>query len=357
MQPDLGKRVDCFAALGEIFRKTAVQLAHAGEPGNDGSGLLYKSAMATYRENPWFTPRETSRALASLGQMLAPGKLHNWLQAYPEIQLRRKQKMIGVVMAGNIPLVGFHDMLSVLASGHRLLAKCSSQDPFLPVTVAKLLAGLDKKFEDDIFFSEDLQGADAVIATGSDNTARYFSWHYGHIPHIIRKNRNSMAILTGHEAAGEISALGEDIFAYFGRGCRNVSHILLPSGYDAEKLCNYWSTYRYVTDNDPYVNNIRYQRAYYLASKTCFHDHDFFIMRESRALSSPVGVIHYSFYSSREDALEFTEHHEGSLQCVVGHDPLKMIKNDMVSPGHSQHPGLRDYADNVDTLRFLLDLG
>ncbi len=356
MHSDLGKRADCFAALGDIFRKTATLLVHPGAPVDAATSLLHDSAMAAYRENPWFTPRETSRAIASLGHMLTPEKLHHWLQAYPEIPYQKKHKEIGVVMAGNIPLVGFHDMLSVLISGNRLLARCSSQDSILPATVARLLAGMDPWFDNNILFTDELQGADAVIATGSDNTARYFSWQYGHIPHLIRKNRNSLAILSGQETAEEIAALGEDVFAYFGRGCRNVSYMLLPSGYNLQKLHNAWNEYSHVMDNQSYRNNIRYQRAYFSSSKTPFHDFGFFIMRESQAVSSPAGVIHHSYYENREAALEFTKLRKELLQCVVGPEPLKMIKNDIVSFGQSQSPGLLDYADNVDTLRFLLNL-
>ncbi len=356
MQSDLDRRIDCFAALGSIFRDTAGYLAKQSAPADDRSYMLYKSAMEACHENPWFTPLETGRALAALGLMLEPSRLSKWLKDYPALHQQRKHKTIGLVMAGNIPLVGFHDMLCVLLSGHRLHARCSSQDTCLPVAVHKLLCGMDAWFENNMFFTEKIEDTHAVIATGSDNTARYFSWHYGHVPHIIRKNRNSVAILSGNESQKETTALGEDVFAYYGRGCRNVTHLLLPAGYISNALSSSWKAFRYVRENVSYNNNVRYQRAYLTAGGSPYHDRGFFIMREDPSVAPPVGVIHFTYYNNQGAVREFLKHHEGSIQCVVGSDPLKIIKKDMVSFGHTQRPGLSDYADNVDTLEFLLNL-
>jgi len=356
MQPGLKTRMECLFALGEIFSQTADCLMRSEVADDRNIKLLIAAAHESHRHNPWFTPRETARSLASLGQMLKPANLKRWLSNHPGIPLPASQKKIGVIMAGNIPLVGFHDMLSVLVSGHYLLARCSSQDAYLPRAVADILGGRDPWYKERIMFADEIKEADAVIATGSDNTARYFSWHYGHLPHIIRKNRNSAAILTGQESPGELNALGEDVFAYHGLGCRNVTCLLLPAGYDTGMFAKAWKQYRYVEKTEAYMNNLRYQQAYLKTSAMPYQDHDFFLLRETPVLASPVGVIHYTFYPDQDAALEFVRSNESMLQCVLGTDSLRIIKNDMIPLGQSQRPMPWEYADGVDTLAFLQQL-
>ncbi len=356
MKPGLDTRMECLLALGGIFSQTADCLMRSEAADDTKIKLLLAAAHESHRHNPWFTSRETARSLASLSQMLKPANLKHWLSNYPGLSLPVRQKKIGVIMAGNIPLVGFHDMLSVLVSGHRLLARCSSQDAHLPIAVADILAEMDPWFKERILFADEIKEADAVIATGSDNTARYFTWHYGHLPHVIRKNRSSAAILTGRESPGELDALGEDVFAYHGLGCRNVTCLLLPEGYDTGKFAKAWKQYRYVKNNEAYMNNLRYRQAYLKTSGKAFQDHDFFLMREATTLASPVGVIHYTFYPDQHAAFEFIRANESMLQCVLGTDSLRIIKNDMIPFGQSQRPMPWEYADGVDTLAFLLQL-
>lgn len=356
MRPEIDTCMDHFAALGRIFARTADMLSGSSTTSDPDCERLYEAATRSRQHNPWFTFREISRSLHSLAKMLKTENLQRWAQAYPALWQQNHPRQIAVIMAGNIPLVGFHDMLSVWLSGNTLLAKCSSQDNHLPLAVREIIGNQHPWFKENTQFTNDFTTADAVIATGSDNTARYFSWHYGQLPHIIRRNRNSAAVLSGQETAAELHALGEDVFSYYGLGCRNVTHLLIPEGYAAETLAEAWQDYQYVADNKAYMNNIRYQRALYKCTSTPYLDHGFFLMQESSALASPVGVVHYSFYADEKVLPQYVQHHENQLQCVVGPQELKIIKTDLVPLGGSQHPNPWDYADRVDTMDFLLKL-
>ncbi len=356
MRPDTDTCITYFAKLGHIFAQTAGMLINASTTRDPDCKRLYEAAAKSREHNPWFTFPEISRSFYSLSAMLEPTKLQHWLNTYPGIQHQKKQKRIAVIMAGNIPLVGFHDMLSVWLSGNTLLAKCASQDALLPPAIGEIIGRMHPWFRKNTVFTNDFSAADAVIATGSDNTARYFSWHYGHLPHIIRKNRNSAAVLTGGESQTDLRALGGDVFHYYGLGCRNVTQLFVPEGYAVETLAEAWQDFQYVSDNKAYMNNIRYQRAFYESTKMPYHDHGFFLMQDDSALASPVGVLHYSFYPDMASLVHVLQCHDGQLQCVVGPPALKKIKTDTVPLGMSQHPKPWDYADRIDTMVFLLHL-
>ncbi len=356
MRPETDTCIKHLTTLGHKFARTAGVLTGSLSTRDPDCKRLYEAAVRSREHNPWFTFPEISRSLNSLTCMLEPARLQRWVKAYPDLQHQKSQKLVAVIMAGNIPLVGFHDMLSVWLSGKTLQAKCSSQDAYLPLAVAEIVGNMHPWFKENTLFTDDFSEADAVIATGSDNTARYFSWHYGHLPHIIRRNRNSAAVLAGADSPADLHALGRDVFSCYGLGCRNVTHLMVPEGYAVETLAEAWQDYKYVADNKAYMNNIRYQRALHESTDTPYLDHGFFLMRNDRALASPVGVVHYSFYPNKASVQQFLQFHEHQLQCVVGPPALKIIKSDVVPFGMSQHPQPWDYADRTDTMDFLLNL-
>jgi hypothetical protein len=250
-------------------------------------------------------------------------------------------------MAGNIPLVGFHDYLSVLISGNSVIAKTSSKDAELIVHLSEILCSINPAFSKKIRFTEGiLSDFDAVIATGSDNSSRYFEYYFGKYPHIIRKNRNSIAIIDGEETNQELENLGTDIFSYFGLGCRNISKVYLPEGYDVHTMIKNWTRYSDVILHSKYANNYDYNMAVYLVNKEKFLDTGYMLLKESAEISSPVSVLFYEFYKSEESLALKINSLNDKIQCITGRKYIPF--------GKSQFPRLWDYADNIDTLDFLL---
>jgi hypothetical protein len=305
--------------------------------------------------NPWFTPEYLGKALNGIASMLEEDVLEKWLRPYSLSQPASvKVKTIGLVMAGNIPLVGFHDLMSVLATGHRVLARPSSKDDRLIKKIAGILSTIDPEIGGRISFTEDiLSGMDAVIATGSNNSARYFEYYFRNIPHIIRKNRNGVAVLTGNESDEELAALGEDIFTYFGMGCRNVTKLYIPEAYDLKILLKVLDRFQYLYRHHKYGNNVDYYRTIYLMNRVPFLDNGVLLLKEDAAISSPVGVVFYERYSEI-DALHIQlDLHREEIQCIVSAD--RGILHSIL-PGSTQKPMPWDYADGVDTIRFLMEL-
>ena len=254
-------------------------------------------------------------------------------------------------MAGNIPLVGFHDFISVLISGHNVLVKQSSNDQRLLPIIASYFYSLDSEYKNKITFTEGkLQDFDAVIATGSNNTARYFEYYFANKPSIIRKNRNSVAILDGNEEKEQLQALGEDIFRYFGLGCRNVSKLYVPRNYDFDLLYKAINSWEKLLDHSKYANNYDYNKAVYLMSEFKFLDNGFLLLKEDNNFGSPIATLFYEVYSSRENLDKLLEENSENLQCVVSGD------GGTIKFGQTQKPQLWDFADNVDTLAFLQKL-
>ncbi len=304
--------------------------------------------------NPWFTEENVRFALGSIGRSLNAEDLSSWLRCYKLPSRLASPKTVAVIMAGNIPLVGFHDMLCVLISGHRLLARLSSKDDKLPKIIAEIICFIDKGFNDKIILKDGfLKGFDAVIATGSNNTSRYFEYYFGRYPHIIRKNRNSVAILDGFETPGDLILLSNDVFRYFGLGCRNVSKIFVPSNYDFTPLSEAFACYRYLGDHNKWANNYEYQRAIHLIDQITFMDMEFFILREEKVSASPISVINYEETASVDEAMEIIEKNRDQLQCIISR---KNLRGSTIPPGKSQEPRVNEYADNADTLEFLLKL-
>jgi len=293
--------------------------------------------------NGWFTEEHVRTSLASLGYQLTSEKLIEWTNDYIYCD---QPKWVAVIMAGNIPLVGFHDFLCVLLSGNHVVCKLSSDDKTLLPALAEHLAHYVPELNERIQFTTGrVAKMDAVIATGSDNSLNYFEQYFGKYPHIFRKNRTSVAVLSGNETKEDIQQLGHDIFNYFGLGCRNVSHLLLPEGFDLNRFFEGIISHSAIVNNNKYANNYDYNKAIFLLNKQDLLDNHFVLLKESKELFSPLAVVHYHYYSSKEDVAEYLETHVDQIQVVVG--------NGFIPFGKAQCPLLDDYADGIDTMRFL----
>lgn len=343
---ELQERIKAFVQLGTLLR-------------NQSSVHSRQSAVIkAYQHNQWFTPDSIQLALTNISSSLTDEKLNHWLDKY-ELSGNKNQtpKNIGVIMAGNIPLVGFHDALCVLMSGNNLVAKLSKADAVLLPFLMDLLIAIEPSFKPQIQFVERLEKPDAVIATGSNNSARYFEYYFGKYPHIIRKNRNSAAIITGDETTEELKHLGQDIFTYFGLGCRNVSKLYVPARYDFDQFYKSIESFSTVMEHNKYMNNYDYNHAVYLLNKEPFLTNNFLIIRESAALATPVSVLNYEYYSTLADLERKLKQAEDQLQCVtVAGNPWKNISIKTIPFGTSQNPPLDEYADGIDTMKFLVTL-
>ncbi len=305
-----------------------------------------------YLANNWFTPVNVRYALESIALMLgSPDALLDWYASYEKVRTTAK---IGVVMAGNIPLVGFHDLLCVLISGHRLLVKPSKDDTALIKLVVEKICELEPAFRDYVQFVDRINEADAYIATGSDNTARYFEYYFSSKPHIIRKNRVSVAVLTGKETDQELDGLCADIFRYYGLGCRNVSKLFVPEGYDFTGLYERAEAYRdYAANHHKYFNNYEYNKSILLVNGDHHFDNGFLLIRDSDGFVSPLSMVYYKEYETPEKVRKMLGPHREKIQCIVGNGGLDEL---MIPFGESQRPGLYDYADGADVMKFLSGL-
>jgi hypothetical protein len=287
--------------------------------------------------------------------MLESSVLNRWLEAYqiahPELE---GGKTIGLVLAGNIPLVGFHDVMCVLAAGHHVLAKPSTKDDRLLERIVQILTQIDPAMGERIRFTEGpLADIDAVIATGSDNSARYFDYYFRDIPHIIRRNRNGIAVLTGQETEEELMGLGDDIFTYFGLGCRNVTKLYVPAAYELTTLLGVLDRYRDLIQHHKYGNNVDYYRTIYLMNKMEILDNGVILLKEDKAIASPVGVVFYERYSDIDQLQQVLSSEREKIQCCVSiHSEIEGA----LMPGTTQSPMPWDYADGIDTVRFLTEL-
>lgn len=332
------QRINAFVKLGKFI----------SNPQN--SSVIEDWIHHANSKNNWFTPENAALSLHAIAsQYLDEDKLTQWAALYPEPETAKK---IGIVMAGNIPAVGFQDALCVLISGHILLAKPSSDDFVLINAILNKLTDLEPAFEDYIQFVERLNDADAFIATGSDNTARYFHYYFAKKPHIIRKNRTSIAVLTGNETDEELSALGRDVLQYFGLGCRNVSKLYVPEKYDFTRF------YEAIQDMDKtylhhhkYFNNYDYNKSILLVNRVPHFDNGFLLLTESEVLVSAISVLHYETYRTLDEVKEKLAAASEKIQCIVGNSNPGLPE--MVYFGEAQKPGLLDYADSIDTMAFL----
>ncbi len=293
--------------------------------------------------NGWFTKENVLQSLKALGNQLTVENLSIWTSTY---SYSDNPKKIGIIMAGNIPLVGFHDFLCVLLSGNTAVAKLSSDDNTLLPALAEQLIQYTPSLKERINFSFGKLGEiDAIIATGSDNSTKYFEQYFGHYPHLFRKNRTSIAILTGNETKEELTALGKDIFSYFGLGCRNVSHLLVPNGFDLNRFFEAIVDYHPIVNHHKYANNYDYNKAVYLMNLMELLDNNFMLLRESEELFSPLSMVHYQYYTTTEEVNNYLTQNTENIQAIVGHDFIPF--------GEAQAPKLNDYADGVDVMKWL----
>ncbi len=301
--------------------------------------------------NGWFTKENVLFAVEEWSKALTAENLDIWTIPY---NLHQKTiKTVGIVMAGNIPMVGFHDFISVLISGHKVLVKQSSNDQRLLPVIAEYLKSIDPQYHERISFTDGrMINFEAVIATGSNNTSRYFEYYFANKPSIIRKNRNSVGILTGKESDAQLQALGKDIFKYFGLGCRNVSKLFVPRGYDFDQFYKALEPWASLLDHAKYANNYDYNKAVYLMSEFKFLDNGFLILKESTEFGSPIATLFYETYNSQDELKTILENKKDDLQCIVSQN----IIHGEIQFGKTQHPQLWDFADDVDTLGFLQKL-
>lgn len=305
--------------------------------------------------NAWFTPLNVTNAVKAIGAMLNEGDIATWLGKQEARSKKQEAKKIGLILAGNIPLVGFHDVLCVLASGNFAMIKASANDARLLKHVLKLLVEIAPEFADRFEFVDRLAGFDAVIATGSNNTSRYFEYYFGKVPNIIRKNRNSVALLSGNETKEQLFLLGHDIFDFFGLGCRNVSKLLVPAGYDFTSFFEAIEPHSAIIDHHKYNNNYDYNKSIFLVNGDDHLDNGFLLVKEDAKLSSPLAVLYFEYYDDLALAETRLNELSDSIQCIVTTAHIK-TNNQVVDFGKSQRPALWDYADGVDTMEFLINL-
>lgn len=322
---------------------TAIQL---GEYILSGSGEWQEAKHRASLINPWFTPEFIDIAAENIAKhFLDKQKLESWTSLY-KIETENPKK-IGIVMAGNIPLVGFHDFLSVFISGHKAVIKASSKDEVLIKHLVQKLTEWNKELSELIVFQEMLKGCFAYIATGSNNSARYFEYYFKKYPHIIRRNRTSVAVLDGNETPQQLEKLADDVHLYFGMGCRNVTKMFVPKDYDFIPLLAAFKKYDYFKDHHKYKNNYDYYLALHILNGKFYMANESIILAENPAIFSPISQLNYEFYSDK-NAVAQSLKSLNDLQCAVGHDYIPF--------GQAQLPSLIDYADGIDTINFLINL-
>lgn len=317
----------------------------------------FKTQVATaHIRNPFFVKEFVENAVAGIvNQMLQKDLLLEWTNQYPFLQEEREPKTIGIIMAGNIPLVGFHDFLCAYISGNKVLIKLSSKDEVLFPSLLEILFRIDTEASKSIKLVMKLEGFDAVIATGSNSSHNYFEYYFSKYPRLLRKNRNSVAVLNGNETDEELNLLADDIFMYFGLGCRNVSSLMIPTGYDITRLFPHFEKYKWFHDHNKYMNNYDYQRSILLLNRVAHFADDKIMLQQSEQLAAPMSVIYYSFYENQHSLKATLGANVDKLQCIVMRGELakSLEMNNVVGFGQTQSPGLADYADGEDVLLFL----
>lgn len=350
----LQQRISAFIKLGDFlgqFSNEVIQKKDNIEHNNlffDG----FKHQLKLAKEhNGWFTPQNIAFTLNGWSQSLTEVKLNKWLNAY-KIDVKNPKK-VAIIMAGNIPLVGFHDFLSVLISGHHVLVKQSSNDKHLLPYLAKYLEYIAPEFKGRITFTENkIQNFDAVIATGSNNTARYFEYYFKDKPSIIRNNRNSLAVLNGQETKEELKALSNDIFRYYGLGCRNVSKLFVPENYNFDAFFEAMYHWHPIIEKAKYANNYDYNKAVYLMSEFDMLENGFLMIKEDQSYASPIATVFYEYYNNPKALKEKLNLEEQQIQCIVSNG----FTENEIAFGATQKPELWDYADRVDSVKFLLSI-
>lgn len=347
----LQERINAFVKLGDFLRQFSSEVTQKSDnvEHNDFffEGVKHQLKLAK-EHNGWFTEENIKFALKSWSDALNFSNLNTWLEPYAINNISPKE--VAIIMAGNIPLVGFHDFLSVLISGHSVLVKQSSNDKHLLPYLTKYLEHVEPQFKGVIKFTEEkLKNFDAVIATGSNNTARYFEYYFKNKPSIIRNNRNSVAVLTGKETSAELKNLSEDVFRYYGLGCRNVSKLFVPKGYKFDAFFEAIYHWHPIVEQAKYANNYDYNKAVYLMSEFDMLENGFFMIKEDESYASPIATLFFEYYNDLSELKETLEAKKEQIQCIVSNG---FIKNE-IAFGATQKPQLWDYADDVDSIKFL----
>lgn len=347
---NLERRINAFAQLGCFFSQVTNynnEFKHASLGLKDKLSFI-ELVKKQKINNGWFTEDNVLNAVKAWSKELTKDKLNKWVVNY---NFSNKKHTIAVIMAGNVPMVGFHDALCVLLSGNILQAKLSSNDNDLIKTTLELLIKIEPDFKEDVQFVDKLSDFDAVIATGSDNSARYFEYYFGKRPHIIRKNRVSVGIINEHDTEDELSLLGDDIFTYFGLGCRNISKLFIPEKFDFDLFFkSIYDKYQTIIYNNKYANNYDYNKAIYLMGQHKFYDNGFVLVKEDKGLVSPVSVLYYHYYQSEKEVEDWLAQNDEKIQCVTSSENCSLKT---LNFGQAQQPQLSDYADGVDTLAFI----
>ena len=334
-------------SLGEIF---TASLGTDSASEHDFQDLIERGRQlieSAHIQNSWFTTDSVRQAIFAWSQSLQPGKIDQWLSSYNFEN--PKGNRVGVIAAGNIPLVGLHDLLCVLINGDQLKIKLSSKDQQLMQWAIECLITIEPELQGAIEVSENLKDINLLIATGSDNSSRYFEYYFKEQKRLLRKNRTSVAVLNGTESAEDLVGLSEDVFTHFGLGCRNVTKVYVPRGYDFDPMFNAFFRFKEVINHNKYANNYDYNKAVYLLNKIELVENGFLLLKEDEGLHSPVGVLFYSYYDQLEDVWDILKENEDQIQCKVG----TVAGQDLVPFGKAQLPELVDYADGVDTIEFL----
>ncbi len=338
---ELSQRIEALDRLAQWLSDTL------NNPNHSDRASLDQQITLAFHKNGWFARPEVEHALNYWSNHLQRQVLEAWTNEYAITTSQPKRVML--VLAGNIPMVGMHDVVSTFISGHQALIKCSASDAVLIPFLMNKLKQIDPSIADRIQVIEGIQKEfDAVLATGSNNSSRHFEEYFSRVPNVIRKNRTGVAILDGSESKEALDGLMKDAFTYYGLGCRNVTKLYLPKGFDLDRIFEASLNFQHLMDNKKYANNYTYHKALMMLERQTFLENDLIVMREERSLLSPVSILNYEYYSNPEQLSEAIERNLDDIQCVLGkeHTPL----------GMAQQPGLKDYADGVDTLDFLVNL-
>jgi len=341
LTPNFKIRLEAFQELG---KQIAVLLENGGF-----DAIINRQSI----ENKWFTKENCRYALYALARMLNEKSCKIFLQKYQHfLQKEHNSQRIAVISAGNIPCAAFHDFFCILTSGNQFIGKLSSQDALLLPFLAEILIKIAPELKKEIAFVEKLPKFDKIIATGSNNSARYFEYYFKDKPLLLRKNRNSIAVLTGKETEEDLRKLTIDIFQYFGLGCRSVSKIYVPKNYNFTKLIEiFQEESRKLLLHNGYVNNYEYYRAVYALNRIPVYDVNSFLLLQDSSLSSPIAVIYYEEYETTSEILNMIQLRKNEIQCVVSSNVA--IEN-RISFGETQYPSLFDYPDNEDIFLFCI---
>jgi hypothetical protein len=340
------KRIKIFCSFGELLR------AEISAPSPEFTDVMQRAE----NKFPFFISANIVRSLNAVAAWLTEENLNSWLRAYPALCGNFTDKKIAIIMAGNIPFVGFHDVLCVLMAGYKAILRQSSNDPYLWKYLLRILERVSPEIAARAEITDGLlREFDAVIATGSNNSARYFEEYFAYVPHLIRKNRSSVAVLHGEESETDLDGLYDDIFSYFGLGCRNVSHIFLPAGYDVQGLAlrRENGVSGKLKPHNAYMHNYEYSRTLALMNNTPHIDTEYCLWVKNSALCSPTAVIYYSFYDNLQQVEKYILEHKDEIQCVAGNAPLQLpAPLSAVKFGAVQSPAIIEYADGIDTMQF-----